>query len=447
MSLETMTKLATSTVEVGGTASVTFSNIPQGYTDLVVKGSCRVTVAGPVDGIKISFNGSTELFTNRSVLGNGTATFSESTTSARWVGLGAATGATSSTFSNFEVYIPNYAGSTYKSFSAEAVSENNATAGYNYMFAGLWSNPTAINQITLTPDTASAINQHSTFTLYGIKNAAQTAGNSIKATGGNIVFDGTYVYHVFPSSGTFTPTQPILANVLVVAGGGAGGGQNAGGGGAGGLLEFNSQSLTAQNYTCTIGAGGTSVYQGSTTSGGNSQFGSLTASVGGGAGGFFWGGGAGDGQLGGSGGGAQGVGGSLKTGGAGTAGQGNNGGNNLVNSYAGAGGGGAGAAGSTVVTNEVGAAGGIGATSALINSIGLNTGAGQLSGGNYYFAGGGGGGGDTTNGAGGLGGGGAAGATVPTAGRANTGGGGGGARGAAAGGAGGSGIIVVRYKG
>lgn len=165
----TYSRLASTTVGAGGASAITFNNIPQNYTDLIIKGSYRVTVAGPVDGIKVSFNGSTTSFTARSVAGNGTSAFSESTTAARWAGLGAATGATANTFSNFEIYIPNYAGSTNKSFSADAVSENNATAGYNYLFAGLWSNTTAISQITLTPDTASSINQYSTATLYGIR--------------------------------------------------------------------------------------------------------------------------------------------------------------------------------------------------------------------------------------------------------------------------------------
>jgi hypothetical protein len=167
----TYTLIASSTVGSGGAATIDFTSIPATYTDLVIKGSFRVTVAGPVDGIKISFNGSTASFTARSVAGNGSSAFSEAATVARWAGLGAATGATASTFSNFEIYIPNYAGSTNKSFSADAVSENNATAGYNYLLAGLWSNTAAINQITLTPDTATLINQHSTAYLYGIKNS------------------------------------------------------------------------------------------------------------------------------------------------------------------------------------------------------------------------------------------------------------------------------------
>jgi len=163
--------IASSTVGSGGAASIDFTSIPSTYTDLVVKCSFRVTVAGPLDGIKISFNGSTSSFTARDIYGNGSSVGSESSTIARWAGLAAATGATASTFSNFEIYIPNYAGSTNKSYSSDAVSENNATAGYNFLFAGLWSNTAAINQITLTPDTASSINQYSTAYLYGVKNA------------------------------------------------------------------------------------------------------------------------------------------------------------------------------------------------------------------------------------------------------------------------------------
>jgi hypothetical protein len=455
MSLETMTKLASTTVGVGGVASVTFSNIPQGYTDLVVKGSFRVTVAGPVDGIKISFNGSTELFTNRSVLGNGTSAFSESTTSARWVGLGSATGATASTFSNFEVYIPNYAGSTYKSFSAEAVSENNATAGYNYMFAGLWSNPAAINQITLTPDTASAINQHSTFTLYGIKNAAQTAGNSIKATGGNIVFDGTYVYHVFNATGSFTPTQSILADALVVAGGGGSSIVASGGGGAGGLLGYTNQSLNPTSYAVTIGAGGAGVNNRNAVGaqGSSSQFGALTASEGGGGGAGYPDSGTKTGGNGGSGGGGSGTSGNV--GGTATpAGQGNNGGGGDPTGGVGTGGGGGGA-GAAGGNGSLGFSGAGGNGSTAYSSWGVATGQGQNVSGTYYFAGGGSGGAYSTSVArdAGYGGGGkgsaGTGATPGANGTANTGGGAGGTGGitSATGATGGSGLVIIRYKG
>jgi hypothetical protein len=76
--------------------------------------------------------------------------------------------ATSSTFGNGELYIPNYAGSTNKSYSADSVAETNATATFMYLTAGLWSNTAAINSITMTPQGGSNFVQYTTATLYGI---------------------------------------------------------------------------------------------------------------------------------------------------------------------------------------------------------------------------------------------------------------------------------------
>ena len=467
MSLETMTKLATTTVGVTAQSSISFTNIPQGYTDLVIKVSGRTAAAQGV--AELSFNSVTTNLSSRIIFAIGSGTpGSASYASALRAGYIIGTDYTASTFSNNEIYIANYSSNTFKLISIDSVTERNATEAYSSLNAGLWSNPSPITSLTFTvlnnnTGTPSTYTEHSTFTLYGIKNAQRTAGNSIKATGGNIVFDGTYVYHVFNSTGAFVPTSSLTADVLVVAGGGSGGtrsgGYNAGsgGGGAGGLLTFASQSLSPTSYVCTIGAGGaaraaTSLLQGN--SGANSQFGNLTTAVGGG------GGAAGtnanyNGANGGSGGGAN-----YSSGvpGTGTPGQGNNGGAGAVGQAAvGGGGGGAGAVGGNANGGtSTGGVGGIGATSVLINSIGIATGAGELSGGNYYFAGGGGGGAYIgAGGLGGLGGGGKAGSNivgnvyVSTAGAPNT-GGGGGADGESAnstGSAGGSGIIVIRYKG
>jgi hypothetical protein len=77
-------------------------------------------------------------------------------------------GNTASTFSNIEIYIPNYAGSTNKSFSIDAVGENNATAAYAGLVAGLWSTSSAITAISIASTTLFA--EFSTATLYGISN-------------------------------------------------------------------------------------------------------------------------------------------------------------------------------------------------------------------------------------------------------------------------------------
>src|SRR6056300_344268 len=80
--------------------------------------------------------------------------------------------------------------------------------------------------------------------------------NKFNASGGTESIVGNYKYHTYTSSGTFTPE--IVGNIeyLIVAGGGGGGGvYHAGGGGAGGLLN-GTISVTAQDYTITIGSGG-----------------------------------------------------------------------------------------------------------------------------------------------------------------------------------------------
>jgi len=448
MSLETMTKISTVTVGAGGSASISFSNIPQGYTDLVLKLSTRTTASGwTTTGLVLTLNGSSASVYSRRTLYNtsaGSAGSDSTSSTTSFVGgiVSCGASATSNTFGTANIYIPNYSDFNSKNISVESVSENNGTdTAQTYTF-GLFANPSPITSLTLIDANGGSFVQHSIATLYGVKDTIKTAGNSIKATGGNIVFDGTYVYHVFPSSGAFTPTQALTADVLVVAGGGGGGhatGGQAGGGGAGGLLTFTSQSLGATSYTCTVGAGGAVASANNLpgSNGGNSQFGGLTACVGGG------GAGSGNGPTGvsgGSGGGGASVDSGTSTPGTGTAGQGNNGGaGNGAPNYAAGGGGGAGAVGGSASGGNAGS-GGIGATSALINGIGLATGVGQLSSGNYYFAGGGAGingVSPTTTPTGGLGGGGAS----ITAGTAYTGGGGGGRA------SGGSGIVIIRYKG
>lgn len=430
------------TVGSGGASSVEFTGIPQtGYTDLVIKTSVRDTFNANALDHWIRFNGVTTNYTWRKAQGSGSATSSSSGTTDPFTVLGVGTGgaSTANTFGNYEVYIPNYTSSNFKSINVDAVGENNATQAFQVFNAGLWSNTAAITSIQFIPQSGGGWAAGSTFYLYGVVNASTAATK--RATGGDvIVTSGGYTYHTFKTSGTFTPTQALTCDVLVIAGGGGG---SQGGGGAGGLAAYTAQSLTTTNYTVTVGAGGAGISNtaGNQTafSGSNSTFQGLTAAVGGG--------GAGDGAngLNGGSGGGGGYGSPTKTGGTATSGQGNNGGSGGgFSDFRGGGGGGAGAAGGNSNGTSQAGNGGIGSTT--YSSWGIATATGQNSGGTTYFAGGGGGGSITSGaGSGGLGGGGA-GALRPNAGAsgtANTGGGAGGAE--AAGGNGGSGLIIVRY--
>lgn len=436
--------------------TVTLSGIPTtGYTDLKLVMSARTTYAGAQsDYVIVKFNGTTTTYTGRLLIGTGTSTSSITPSGWRWFAEVNSDGQTAKTFGNTEIYIPNYSVvGIQKSYSTDSVSESNAVTTESELFAGLWDGTGAINTIEMASGNSGNFMAGSSFSLYGIANATTIPVSAPKADGGDIVkTDGTYWYHAFTGSGIFKPQVNLTADVLVVAGGGGGtyGAYSGAGGGAGGLLQFTSQSLTTNSYTCTIGAGGTAGQ--TSTNGANSLFGSLSPAIGGGGGGGTGTGSAGNnGKNGGSGGGGSTNDSSTQTfGGTGVAGpprQGYDGGGNGnfgVSPYPSGAGGGAGAVGGTAPNGTTSGSGGVGATSTLINSIGAACSLGQLSGGSYYFAGGGGGcNGNATSGAsGGLGGGGTGGTS--SHGTPNT-GGGGGASGTTISGNGGSGVIIIRY--
>lgn len=152
--------------------SVTFSSIPSTYTDLILKLSVRDSRSLEVSDIRFNFNGS-GVGTNISgkyLYGNGSSTVSTSVGANGELAFGDGNTPTASTYGNAEIYIPNYAGSNYKSISSDSVTENNATAAYALLLAGLWSNTAAINSIAMTPFTSPFLSG-SSFYLYGIKNS------------------------------------------------------------------------------------------------------------------------------------------------------------------------------------------------------------------------------------------------------------------------------------
>jgi|694.fasta_scaffold00405_9 hypothetical protein len=250
---------------------------------------------------------------------------------------------------------------------------------------------------------------------------------------------------------TFTATEDLNCEILVVAGGGGGAGSIGGGGGAGAVVHIPSGTLSAGSYNIIVGNGGESS-SGASANGYNSSisgsFGTIIAEGGGGVTAGFV---DGDGRIGGSGGGASGNNGILNYGAAaGTSSSlsgftgfiyGNRGGNNTTtrsgNTTNASGGGGAGSAAAD--TNVNGSAGGNGGAGILITITGNNV---------YYGGGGGGAGHVAIGGSGGIGGGGdgVREDRVGYPGAPNTGGGGGGGGWSGNfGGSGGSGVVIIKY--
>ena len=446
------------TIQLSQTAtSVNFDNLPtSGYTDLKIVMSARITAASVQTTVVMNINGLSSGYADKYLYGSGTVAGSGSFgTSAAFIGDTPAANATANTFGVADIYIPNYRSSSSKSFQIESVAENNATAAFMEIVAASNSTTSPITDISFTPSSGSFV-AGSSFSLYAVASLGTTPVTAPFASGGNIVAnDGTYWYHAFLSSGTFTPLKNLSCDVLVIAGGG-GAGAYGGGGGAGGLLLHSAQSLIKEtNYTCTVGAGGAGgVYSTPIkgTNGGNSQFGSLTLSAGGGGGGTTQNANPGSrvGLAGGSSGGS-----GASDGGYGTvssqspspSGQGFGGGDGSSQTYGMGGGGGGGAGGAGVGgTYSTPATGGVGVST--YSSWGVATSTGQNISGTRWYAGGGGGYANYGSGGsnpGGNGGGGAGdGNNGPVSpGIANTGGGGGATTNP--GSLGGSGLIIVRY--
>ena len=108
------------TVGAGGASSVTLGSggtIPQTYTDLKIVASIRSDYSSTNNFLKLTVNGNTTSLSNRFIYFFNTTVNSTSYGSPANSICGTINGATSTsnTFSNFEMYAPNYTSSNYKS--------------------------------------------------------------------------------------------------------------------------------------------------------------------------------------------------------------------------------------------------------------------------------------------------------------------------------------------
>lgn len=171
--------ITSSTVASGTVSSVTFSSIPNTYTDLLIKVSARSTnIGNNYDNYYLTMNGTAggTAYSDRLLYGVGSSngSFNHIGTTQMQIGATPNTAGTASTFDNTEIYINNYAStSIYKSVSSDiAVERNTTTNGATFVavVTGLWSSNSAITSLVLTPDATNFV-QYSSIYLYGIKNS------------------------------------------------------------------------------------------------------------------------------------------------------------------------------------------------------------------------------------------------------------------------------------
>jgi len=167
----TYTLIASNTLSTAG-LSVTFSSIPATYTDLVLKVSARTANAIPTRTARLRLNGLSTTIYSYTILdtdgGSVTSTRASSTTESPLLVNGNTS--TSSTFSNTEIYIPNYAGNTQKPIGTVYVGENNLTTPMALgAVASLVNLTSAVTSLEIT--NTSNFSVGSSFYLYGIKNS------------------------------------------------------------------------------------------------------------------------------------------------------------------------------------------------------------------------------------------------------------------------------------
>jgi hypothetical protein len=150
------------------TGTVTFSSIPQTYTDLILISSRQQASAAR---LFLRFNSdTTTLYSSTYISGEGATTYSgrESTTSAISVG-GIWNGTTTTTWATNITHIMNYTNTTiFKSTLTRDSNDKGATGPVEAM-AGLYRSTSAITTVNVVGGSNFAIG--STFTLYGIKAA------------------------------------------------------------------------------------------------------------------------------------------------------------------------------------------------------------------------------------------------------------------------------------
>jgi hypothetical protein len=166
----TFTLIASNTLG-SAVSSVTFSSIPQTYTDLRLVVNCGVSTDG--NGFSVRFNGdSSAIYSDTGLWGTGSSASTGrhvgATSAAANIATGGSTNASSMiTLADFIDYSNT---TTYKSFISRA---GNATSGASYpateITLGMWSSTAAITSLVLLSSVNFVVG--STFELYGIEAA------------------------------------------------------------------------------------------------------------------------------------------------------------------------------------------------------------------------------------------------------------------------------------
>lgn len=160
-------------ISAGGSSSITFSNIPQGYQDLLCVGYYQNS-SGTSQGLNIYPNGSASSDKSNTFLtGNGSSVSSGRNSSIAIQNYQSTTTLGTGIFESTQIHILNYAQSTtFKTFLSRRAADNNGS-GVTELTVGLWrATPIAITSLQLAAPSGT-FTSGSTFTLYGVRTVGQ----------------------------------------------------------------------------------------------------------------------------------------------------------------------------------------------------------------------------------------------------------------------------------
>jgi len=169
--------IQTVTVGAGGASSIEFTNIPQGYKHLQVRGvvrSTRVTVASAF-GVRLG-NGPIDTgsnYTYHGLVGDGATASAFAGTAQTTSTSTYAPGANqlASTFAAFVIDVLDYA-DTGKNTTVRASGGADLNGSGQYrLSSGLWLSTAAVTVLALIDQNAANFAQHSTASLYGVVGA------------------------------------------------------------------------------------------------------------------------------------------------------------------------------------------------------------------------------------------------------------------------------------
>lgn len=154
--------------------TVEFTNIPQTYTHLQLRWTCRTSAAGTESWQSIRFNGNTSGYANHILYGTGSGnalSTNELLGNRINYGTTAGNGASSSTFGSGIIEILDYKNSFKNKTLRFLDGYDNNGSGMIAFRSGLWANTAPITSILIGPENFSGTVSYlanSTFALYGV---------------------------------------------------------------------------------------------------------------------------------------------------------------------------------------------------------------------------------------------------------------------------------------